>query len=277
VKTALLLLGLCVIGVGVFVWMQGQSLRWAVYYTDVLPSEAFQDRDVIVFDDLRHPDLKPLQGKGKILLGYISMAESGSKRPFPVHDVEGLKLVENVNWPGNFVLDIRRPEWKAFVLDVLIPSILAKGFDGVMMDTIESATDLENLDPVVYAGMRVAAVDLVRAVRERFPDRVIMVNRAFDILPEIAPSIDMLLAESIYVDYEWQNKKHVLFAEKVYKDRVKFLKDIQKNNPQMKIFSLDYWDPADIKGVKHIYRTQRAQGFHPYVSTMDLQKLTPEP
>lgn len=41
--------------------------------------------------------------------------------------------------------------------------------------------------------------------------------------------------------------------------------------------TLDYWNPADTAGLRRIYRAQRANGFLPYVATVELDRLVPEP
>ena len=48
-------------------------------------------------------------------------------------------------------------------------------------------------------------------------------------------------------------------------------------NPRLSLHTLDYWDPADVAGVRAIYDLQRANGFSPYVATVELDRLIPEP
>jgi hypothetical protein len=45
---------------------------------------------------------------------------------------------------------------------------------------------------------------------------------------------------------------------------------------QLKVYSLDYWDPADRAGIRDINAIQRAHGFMPYVGTSTLTKIIPE-
>ena len=46
--------------------------------------------------------------------------------------------------------------------------------------------------------MTPAAAKLVRMIRQNYPQIKIMVNRAYDILPEIGGQIDYVLGESVY-------------------------------------------------------------------------------
>jgi hypothetical protein len=43
------------------------------------------------------------------------------------------------------------------------------------------------------------------------------------------------------------------------------------------VFTLDYWNPEDAAGIRRIYRTERANGFHPYVATIKLDRIVREP
>jgi hypothetical protein len=55
------------------------------------------------------------------------------------------------------------------------------------------------------------------------------------------------------------------------------LNEAKRLNPNLKVFTLDYWDPADVDGVRALYREQRARGFAPYVSTPRLDRVIAEP
>ena len=55
------------------------------------------------------------------------------------------------------------------------------------------------------------------------------------------------------------------------------MQDAKQKNPELKIYSLDYADPADDDAIKEIYKTERANGFTPYVATIGLDRIIDEP
>ncbi|MFW0778225.1 MAG: endo alpha-1,4 polygalactosaminidase [Rickettsiales bacterium] len=252
--------------------------RWVVYYTDKLPASAFSDYDLIAFDSDHHPDLLPLKAQGKILLGYISLAEAETYRSYykKIKD-KGLLLENNNLWKGHVIIDVRKEEWERMLLDELIPPILAQGFDGIMIDTIDSAIYPEIEHPEKYAGMKQGAVKLVKAIRARYPNIKIMINRGLEIADQTAPYIDYLMAESTLTDWVPDPTKPKLVDEATYQRYLEMIRQARAASPTLKIYSMDYWDMNDAQGVKSIYARQRAQGFVPYVSTMDLQHLHDEP
>ncbi len=272
-KRALLLLGLLLCAPA----FAQSTERWVVYYGDKLPASAFVPYDLIVFDSDHHPPLAPLKAEGKTVLGYISLGEAETYRSyFGAIKSKHLLLGANKSWKGHFVIDMRKQEWQQVVIDELIPPILAQGFDGIMIDTIDSVIQPEIDHPAQYAGMQGSAVLLIRSIREHYPNIKIMLNRGFEILPQVANDIDMVMAESTLGDWQPGAKKPRLI-EKEYAHYVEQLQAARLSAPSLKIYSIDYWPAKDKPGVRHIYSIQRAQGFIPYVGPLDLQNVWSEP
>jgi hypothetical protein len=120
-------------------------------------------------------------------------------------------------------------------------------------------------------------IELIKTIRLNYPDMPIMINRGFDILPEIAKDINMFLAENILVDHNFKTGNNYFVPERQYQEYVERLKEAKKINPNLEIYTLDYWDPKDKEVIKKIYDIQRKHGFNPYVSTVELDKIILEP
>jgi polysaccharide biosynthesis protein PelA len=252
--------------------------RWVVYYSDQAPVEDFRDYGLVVLDSDKHPPLGPLAAAGKTLLGYISLGEIEHQRAdFQAVKAEGILAGENPRWPGAYYVDVRDERWRRRVIEQMVPRILASGFQGIFLDTLDSAVELERRDPDKYRGMTSAAAILVKSLRLAFPSTTIMMNRGYGLLPEVAPFIDILLGESVYTTYDSERRIYHLLAADEYHAQVRLLKDAKKSNPKLRICTLDYWDPTDLQGIRRIYRAQRANGFEPYVTTIGLDRILAEP
>ncbi len=255
-----------------------QVRHWAVYYSDKAAPEAFAAYDLIVLDSRQHPPLQPLLNRGKMLLGYVSLGEVERHRSYyGAVKAQGLLLAPNPNWPESRYVDLRDPRWVRRVLEDIIPAVLQRGFHGIFIDTLDNAAHLERMDPVRYRGMTRAAARLVRAIRHHYPRIVIMLNRAYEILPRVASDVDILLGESVLTSYDFRTKRYRRVSPTDYRRQVGWLKAARRRNPRLRILSLDYWDPTDTATVAQIYRRQRRQGFVPYVSIIALDRLVPEP
>ncbi len=252
--------------------------RWVIYYTDKLPASSFTAYDVIAFDSDSHPPIADLKAQGKTLLGYISFGEAESYRSY-FKKIKEKKLFfgDSTLWKGHYYIDVRNEAWTKMLIEELIPTILAKGFDGILIDTMDSVVQPEIDNPVKYKGMKRAAIKLIKDVRTAYPDMKIMMNRGLEILPDVAVDVDYVMAESVYTDWVPNPKKPVRVSKETNDYYVDLIKKSQAISPKLKVYSMEYWNMKDTAGVKQIYRDQRALGWVPYVSTMDLQHHTPEP
>jgi uncharacterized protein (TIGR01370 family) len=256
----------------------GATERWVVCYNDTPSSFDLTAYDVVVLDPDQHPPLGPITDRGRTVLAYLSLTELGRERSvFPALQAAGVVLDAHPVWTDAHYLDFRRDEWTQTVIEELVPQALAAGFTGLFLDTLDDAAFLEARDPVKYRGMRQAAVELVRGIRHHYPQIVLMVNRGYDIVPEIAGSIDILLGESVLTSFDPVTKAYRRVPPAEVQWQIDALNRARSQNPDLKIFTLDYWDPADTDGMRRLYRDQRANGFVPYVSTPLLDRVVEEP
>lgn len=269
---------LCIIA-GVAAYLLHPRLeRWTVYYGEAEPFSTFAPYDLVVFDSDRYPDFTARQRGKPIVLGYLSTAEAESYRPYTeaMDTLDVALKAKGEGIPAN-AIDIRKAAWQEYFVQSLVPYVLEKGFDGIMLDTIDTALYLEERYPDRFPGMREAAIRLVKEVRAEYPHAVLMLNRGFPILDAVAKDVDYLLAESIYVQHDKGRQESRYFPPEVYAEHVAALKAAQAENPALKVVTLDYWKPEDRAAIRAIYATQRRHGFIPHVTTVDLMHHHREP
>jgi uncharacterized protein (TIGR01370 family) len=255
-----------------------KQVRWAVCYSDQPSPFDLARYDVLVLEPDRRPNLGPMLDRSRTILGYLSLTQMSRERSqFQALSAAGVVLDEHPIWRGAHYLDFRRPEWTKAVIEEIVPRILSAGFTGLFLDTLDDAEFLEREDPVKFRGMRAAAIQLVRTIRHHFPAIVLMANRGYAIMPEVAGSIDMLLGESVLSTFDPKTRAYRRVSPNDVEWQVNALRAARAVNPKLKIFTLDYWNPADRKGVRTLYDAQRRNGFIPYVSTPMLDTLVEEP
>lgn len=252
--------------------------RWIVYYGDKEPAERFRDFDLIVFDRDHHPPLEPLRDDRRTILGYVSLGEAEAYRSdYTKLDAAGVLIKPNPLWRDHSVVDLRKDEWVAHLTDVVIPQVIAHGFDGVMLDTVDSPLALEADDPGQFSGMADAAIRILRTLRVRYPQLTIMLNRGYEILPAVSHDINLVLAENLSTDWQPGTAKPTPVPRAEYLQTLDTIKSTVRRAPHLKVYTVDYWPEADLEGCRRIYRSMRAQGFVPYVGSIDLQSIQPEP
>jgi len=247
-------------------------LAWAAYYSaEPVDLSRFA---LVILDSEHHPPLGPRPRP--LTLAYLSLGEVGTFRPyFDAVQREGLLAGVNPNWDSHFI-DLRDPRWAARVLEELLPAIIVQGFDGVLLDTLDSAIYLEEQDPQQFRGMQDAAVRLVNNIRAKYPGLLIAMNRAYPLLPRVEQSLDYELAESVYGSYDFERKAYKPVHRADTLSQLVALREARERRPELEILTLDYWNPEDSRGIKRIYRKQKAHGFHPYVATIKLDRIIAE-
>lgn len=251
---------------------------WLAFYGDRADLSSFAGYDVVVLDPHFTGDVAAINAAGSITLGYLSLGEFSNRSPFfsRLNDQAAL-MHENPNWPGTYVVDARRGSWRRLILEDLIPAILARGFKGLFLDTIDALAQAENADFRANAGMRDAGIQLIRAIRRAYPDVPIMMNRGYAILPEVADYIDALLAESLVTTYDFQTQTYHWQTDDDVQRQMAMLQPAREARQPIPIYSLDYWNPTDRASLDRIYQMERALGHAPYVATILLNELVPGP
>jgi uncharacterized protein (TIGR01370 family) len=173
------------------------------------------------------------------------LARSAGRISYFEHLDAAWLLAENRSWPGTWRIDVRQAAWQALVLHEVLPAIIARGFTGLMLDTLDTPCLLEQIDPITNRGMRAAAIDLVRAIRRFSPAMPIIVNRGYGILPGILRLIDALLAESLLTTPAPDGSGFRWNASGDVEAQLALLAPARERKPALPILSLDYWDPAD--------------------------------
>ncbi|HLO75114.1 MAG TPA: endo alpha-1,4 polygalactosaminidase [Magnetospirillum sp.] len=252
------------------------SINWSVIYNDTATAAQLARYSVVVLDSDSHPALSGLTGGSRQVLGYLSLGEVSTYRSyFSAVEAQGILFDANPDWPDSRFVDLRDSRWTSRVLDDLIPSILDQGFTGLFLDTLDDAGYLEELNPTAYAGMVDAAADLVAAIRARYPTITIMMNRGYELLPQVADHIDYELAECLHTD--WNGSTYIRNNNATINEQLAAVRAAMQLNPSLKAVSLDYWNPADADGVARLYALSEAEGLSPYVSTLALDQVYVQP
>jgi uncharacterized protein (TIGR01370 family) len=255
-----------------------QGVKWIAYYGENADEQALSTYDLVVLDPMFKGSKEAITQSGARLCGYLSLGEIRMADTF-YHRLDPAALLEeNPAWPSTRRIDIRHRSWSKLILEEIIPSIVAKGFTGLLLDTLDTPSYLERQDPVGKLGMRQAAVDLVHAIRRAWPDVLVIMNRGYDLLPDVARSLDGMVAESLLTttlasevgSYRWNEQSDIAL-------HLSLLAPALHRRNRLPILSLDYWAPQDVSTIKEIYMRERQLGHHPYVATRMLDRIIPGP
>jgi uncharacterized protein (TIGR01370 family) len=252
--------------------------RWAVDYGPRSDPALSRHYQLLVLEPDHVRPIAPLRGPDSILLGYVSLGEVEKSRPYFADLFKAGALTKpNPNWPNARMADLRHAAWRLVLLDNIIPAILARGYNGIFIDTTDNAEAMEQADPVGNKGMIDAAAALILAIRVRFPNMRIMLNRGYAVLPQVAGAIDYLLGEAMASRWNFARNAYELLSDDDWNWQADRLRKAQAANPVLRIVTLDYWKSDDTRQVAALYARERKAGFFPYVSTLALDHLVDEP
>lgn len=247
------------------------ALSWFVYYGDFKNLKQWPPIDIAIFEADHLNAQAHLNGKTNYY-GYLSLGEAEISRPY-FQKIKGAEFVldKNPNWPSHYI-DIRSKTWQKIVLEELIPQILKKGYQGVFLDTIDTAAYLENKDPKKYAGSKKEMVDFIKKIRKTYPLLKIIPNNGLELLKDLGPVIDGVLVEDLHTQYHFKSKTYKKTPQNVSESKSKILKEFMMATKKP-VFSIVY--AKNPKGPLAEYGIKASQdlGVQWYVTTVDLMHL----
>ena len=279
--TCLLSAIICVLAYSIQVWGNDGSDRitapintWAVYYSSDAPMDILKKFDLVVLDSGCQTDLIRESDGRPIYLGYVSIGEAEEGRAhFP--EIKGAPFLvdKNPDWDSWYV-DVRSEQWQRLLLDRVIPEIFQKGFNGIFLDTLDTAAHLEKyVDPEKYRGSMDAMVSLIRQIRHKYPQAWLCANRGMDLWPRIADQVDGLVLEDYATIYDFKSKRYKLLPEKTIQANMDMVREIKETHPRVTVLSLDYVKPGYGKRARSVIARARKDGLVPYVGPIHLDSV----
>lgn len=168
--------------------------RFATVLSRRAEPDSLADYDLAILDpDLTTvDDVRKLRAGGTLSLGYVNIGEVEEWRSFADRVEPAWLLGENPHWPGHQFVDAREPGWRRLVTDVIATRVVATEFDGLFLDMADVAA------PELFPDTVPGVVALVKALRELYPDHLIVMNRGLFLTDRVGADIDGLLVEGVW-------------------------------------------------------------------------------
>ena len=185
--------------------------------------EKLKKFDIVMVEpyNLTAKQVAELKGTGTIIIAYISVGEADDERrywetwkptdiAYQIDSIPRTKTDQNDNmfigedpgWPGSYFVDASNQKWQNIILNEELPYILALGdskYDGIVMDLIDVVDEYEGKPK--EEEMRQGMVDLIRQIKQKYPDLIVIPNRGFGIINEMSPYIDAFKFEELSLKY----------------------------------------------------------------------------
>jgi len=250
-------------------WAQ-QSPSVAFYYGANPPLADLQAFDIAVVepDFVSNPQTRTRAAKDGAheLFAYVSLGEVQPSRAYYKELPKGSLRSENAVW-GSRVIDQTAPGWSDFFLSKIIDPLWQQGWRGFFLDTLDSYQLFAKTD-AERAAQTAAMINILREFKRRYPDAKLMLNRGFELLPEIAPLSYAVAAESLYRGYDAGRKAYRPVPDN---DRAWLLGQMEtvRVQYQLPVIAIDYVDPTQPKArelARETAKKIRSHGFVPWVA-----------
>lgn len=239
------------------IWAQKIEDGMCFYYGNRLPEEMLAYCKYIVVDD-KNLEEKPVvtYDLDTKYIAYLSVGESLDKAI-----AKDWVLGVNKRWDSK-VMDLTNRKYFDYLL-ARAKRLLTKDYGGIFLDTLDSAT-------LFLKGEKLEAyfeqeVKLINTLRKLFPQKLIILNRGFEIIPKVFQDIDALAVESLFWGYDAVNQSYVPVKSEEREKLLVLLKGI-KSKYKLPIIVIDYLKPGEMeKGLELSQKIQQL-GFIPYIS-----------
>lgn len=225
--------------------------------------------DEVIVSPYARVNVHAMVRAAQIPYAYLSLVEIAPDARYRADALRrGIPLLNrNPTWNSD-VVDIASPAWTDYVVNVLAAQAVDMGFRGFFLDTADSLALAEQHVPARAKDFRAGLVRIIKTLRQKYPDRRIILNRGFTILGDVIGEVDGVLVESLFRKYDFAKKAYVPETTDGTQWLSNILDRIQKAGRE--VYVVDYVAPSDRKLARETAERIRALGYHPFISTVEL-------
>jgi hypothetical protein len=242
----------------------------AFFYGAQVPAAALAKFDRVVVEAEQIKDLHPLRVDGADIFAYVSVGEAEGWRASTRALPQEFFLGSNAAWHSR-VADLTHPGWRRFLLNQRMDGLWAAGYRAFFLDTLDSYRMVIK-DASQDRAQSAALVDLIRAIHDRFPGIKLLLNRGFEVLPEVAPLCVGIVAESLFQGWNSGLQAYVCVSNPDRRWLLRRLNDARQRFG-LPVTVIDYVSPDQSALAHETAQRISALGFIPWVANPGLDIL----
>lgn len=204
------------------------------------------------------------------VFAYVSVGEVAPGRAWLNQLPADWIVGSNPAW-GSLVIDQSRPEWPAFFVDNVITPLWEQGFRGFFLDTLDSY-HLYAEDAAARTRQEAGQVRVIRALKARYPEARLFLNRGFEILPQVHGLVMAVAAESLFAGWDPAAGRYRPVAEQERSWLINQLNQVTSNY-RLPVVVIDYLPPGERQQAREVAERIRALGYIPWVANPELSLL----
>jgi hypothetical protein len=242
----------------------------AFHYGANPPVEELSHFEQVVVEP-RHMSLEKLAvlRGASVVHAYLSIGEMSREHPAHARLQESWIIGRNEAWDSS-VLDPLQEGVRELLLSQA-EALWADGYQGLFLDTLDSPLGVAAPASVRQARIQ-ALVELLQDMHRRLPGVKLLLNRGFELFPEVAPLAHGLVAESLFAQWNAKARRYEPVPEEDRAWLVEKLDGLRRRHG-LPVTVVDYVPPAERERARAVARDIHALGFTPYVTNSRLDML----
>ncbi|TCG04656.1 hypothetical protein BZM27_39350 [Paraburkholderia steynii] len=242
----------------------------AFFYGANVQAERFEPFDTVVIEPDSGFDPRAHTAHCPNWYAYVSVGEVTKERAYYAQMPKTWFAGSNAAWAST-VVDQSASGWPAFFVDQIIKPLWERGYRGFFLDTLDSyqlvaKTDAERMQQQAGIGA------VLRELKARYPQARLILNRGFEILPQVHDQVAAVAFESLFGRWDQANQR---YDEVPGNDREWLLAQAREIHERygLPVISIDYCPPEDEACRREIVQKISALGIVPYVADGGLQTI----
>ncbi len=200
------------------------------------------------------------------MVAYVSIGEIEPWRKIETRYRKSWIISKNRTW-NSLIADLRKVGYQNFIFE-RIAHLYKQGYRNFFLDTID-AYHVTAKDKKLFRGQQKALISFIHKLHTRYPHAKLIINRGFELLPEIHNDIDGVVAESLIARYNHAKKAYLKVPKKDQEWLLVNFRKAQKYG--LDVISIEYSNKSTKERLK-IARQVKKMGFIPYVTDGLLQE-----
>lgn len=196
-----------------------------------------------------------------MVVAYLSAGEAEPYRPW-FNQVDGKWILGPSDSGEAYFVDTNQAGWQD-LMSKITGEYVAKGYDGVFLDMVDAVDDY----PQTVPGM----IKLIQNLREDYLDILIVQNRGFTVMDEVASDINAVMFENLSTEYDSDTDTYV----KTWYDNKEAAEDLVEleEEDEIVVLALDYAAPGDHALAGYAIEIAKGYGFIPFVTVIGLDDI----
>jgi len=205
-----------------------------------------------------------------IWLSYVSVGEVQSHRPYFNEMPRDWLIGANTEW-ASYIINQTASGWPSFFVNKVIAPLWNREFEGFFLDTLDSYQRVVTTDAERQA-QQDGLAQTILALKEQFPDAILILNRGFEIMDRVHQAADMVAFESLFAGWNQAEQK---FVQVNQNDRDWLLARVWEIEDlyDLSFLAIDYCHPENLTCIKNTVELITEQEIMPYVTDPMLQTV----